>query len=482
VGDEDGVVTHPDPPEAPKGDDEAGTAQDGKPLPPKSTTRVGRFIQTYSSFLSSFVIGVAGLCATSLWQWRQSEIARRQAESQTQLATIKSENDWRIARAEILAKNLGVLSSRGAESADQRYGVLLSLTRGAILDPELAVSYALELGKDNPAYMRSVLASTSAKNYVQLLHAFQLTCVQRFGVARDTPACKADAQAQRSAEIAQLVADEQEAAFAQHTPGPSVLLIDEQQVKAAPAKLAWLFEPYLSDLYERRQLKDLERFEQVSTGARVVAALVLATAHTGEFVTSEEAAVLDKVHQERRRWLAGYLFGRTCDGECKGRLIDAMLSVYGEAQGDYDETLRRLLLRPRAEAGAAIARLHQRLLWCQVDGDDLAEFRDHVLVPALAAALKDDKGSGKTADAPAPTAVEDVAALLAICQPPKEAPARAAYDAALDQLRKASPERYQKSFVLRRSVAERERRDPPPAMRKLTFCNAAEAATAVPLE
>jgi len=30
-------------------------------------SRLGHFIQTYSSFLSSFVIGVAGLCATSLW-------------------------------------------------------------------------------------------------------------------------------------------------------------------------------------------------------------------------------------------------------------------------------------------------------------------------------------------------------------------------------------------------------------------------------
>ena len=35
-----------------------------------------------------------------------------------------------------------------------------------------------------------------------------------------------------------------------------------------------------------------------------------------------------------------------------------------------------------------MARLHARLLWCQVDADDLPEFRDRVLVPALADALK----------------------------------------------------------------------------------------------
>ena len=96
----------------------------------------------------------------------------------------KADNDWRIARAEILAKNLNVLASQAPDTADQRFGVLLSLTRGSILDPELAVSYALELGKVNPDYMRSVLVSTEKKNYMQLEHAFALTCLQRFGVER----------------------------------------------------------------------------------------------------------------------------------------------------------------------------------------------------------------------------------------------------------------------------------------------------------
>jgi hypothetical protein len=431
-------------------------------------TGVGGFIQTYSGFLSSFVIGVAGLIATTMWQWKQSDIARHQAESQQKLAEIKADNDWRIERAEILSKNLSVLSSRGPDSADQRYGVLLSLTRGNILDPELAVSYALELGKDNPGYMRSVLASTADKNYAQLAHAFQLTCLQRFGVAKDVEVCKNDKAAARSAEIAALLADEQQTAFAQGKRGPLTLLADEQQVQASPGRLAWLFEPYLSDLYERRQFREIERFEAAAIGARVVSALVLATAHTGEFVTTEEAATLERFHQERRKWLAGYLFGRSCDGECKGRLLDVMVSVYGEAQGDYDETLRNLLMRPRAEVNSAIARLHQRLLWCQIDTDDRDLLRDKVLVPALASAL----GGGKDVAA---TAVDDIAALLAICPVPKDAFAKTTWDAALDKLHKLSPDKYQKSFVTRRAVGDRERNDPPPAMRKLTFCNAADA-------
>jgi hypothetical protein len=328
------------------------------------------------------------------------------------------------------------------------------------------VSYALELGKDNPDYMRSVLSSTENKNYSQLLHAFQLSCVQRFGITRDVDACKGASQ--RWSEISDLIADELAAAQQQGKPGPLSLLADEGAVHASTAKLAWLFSPYLSDLYQRRAFNDITRFEQVSIGARLVAALVLATEHTGEFVSTDEANTLEKFHSERRKWLAGYLFGRTCDAECKGRLVDLMLTVYGEAQGDYDDTLRRLLLRPRAEVGNAIAKLHQRMLWCQVDGDDLDLFRDKVLVPALNAAL--DGGHG--ADAPAVTAMDDVAALLAIVPAPTDPAAKTAFDAVVERLHKASSEHYQKSYVTRKNVAERERHDPPPSVKRSTFCNA----------
>src|SRR4030095_8888879 len=103
-----------------------------------------------------------------IWQYRQAQVAAEQARSEQAIAKTKADNDWRIARAEILSKNLNVLSTQGPGSADQRFGVLLSLTRGAIIDPELAVSYALELGKDNAAYMRAVVESTSNKNYGQI--------------------------------------------------------------------------------------------------------------------------------------------------------------------------------------------------------------------------------------------------------------------------------------------------------------------------
>jgi hypothetical protein len=442
--------------------------------PPHRTTKFGHFIQTYSSFLSSFVIGVAGLIATSVWQYRQSQTAADNARSEQAIAKTKADNDWRITRADILSKNLNVLSTQGSNTADQRFGVLLSLTRGAIIDPELAVSYALELGKDNPSYMRSVLESTADKNYIQLAQTFKLTCLQRFGVEKAAEICKDDALANRSDAIAQVVEDEMNAAATagKAAAGPLSLLRDEREVQDTAARLSWIFEPYLQDLYERRQWKEIERFEGVSTGARLVAALVLATARTGELLSPAEAAALEKFHAERRKWLATYVFGPSCDPECRGKLLDVMLSSFGEAQGDYDEPLRRLLRASRAEAGATLGHLHARLLWCQIDAGDLVELRDRVLVPAFVEVLGNPKAEGSM--------VEDIAGVVALVPEPAANDAKdlVAWKAMLAALAHADA-KVQRTFNVRRASAARERVSPPPMIKKVDFCNAA-ATTTVP--
>lgn len=479
----------------------------------REPSRFGHFIQTYSGFLSSFVIGVAGLFATSIWQYRQSITAEKAAASEEAIARTKAENDWRIARAEILAKNLSVLSSQGPETADQRFGVLLSLTRGSILDPELAVSYALELGKVNADYMRSVLASTAQKNYVQLEHAFALTCLQRYGVERAAAICKDDKLSERSDAIAGLIEDELSAAATtiavaaegdapaktaagRSGPGtgtggarsaaavleasPLGLLHEERDVQARPAKLMWLFEPYLQDLYERRQWKEITQFESTSVGARLIAALVLATARTGELVPAAEQSELVRFHAERRKWLATYMYGRSCDPECRGKLVDVMLSTYGEAQGDYDEALRKLVQLPRGEAGPAMAQLHARLLWCQVDGADLQEFRDRVLAPALVAALgtpgfdrmvlDDLIGLVALAPEPAPPAPDD--------PDPAHVQAAnaslAAWKSLIVTIDKAG-DRVSRLFNGRRVAVKRERANPPPMIKRVSFCTAAQS-------
>jgi hypothetical protein len=469
--------------------------------------RLGQFIQTYHSFLSSFVIGVAGLVATSIWQYRQSQTAAEQARSEQAIARTKADNDWRIARAEILSKNLNVLSTQGPGSADQRFGVLLSLTRGAIIDPELAVSYALELGKDNASYMRAVLEATAQKNYNQLAQGFKMTCLQRFGVEKAAEICKDDALAQRSDAIAEVFQDELEATTAISAPagsGPLSILKEEREVQAFPGKMSWLFEPYLQDLYERRQWPEVQRFEGFSVGARLVGALVLATARTGELVSGSEAAQLDAFHAERRKWLASYLLGKSCDADCRAKLVDVMLSSYGEAGGDYDDPIRRLLKQPRAEAGPTFGHLHARLLWCQVDADDLGQFRDRVLVPALSDALAAPKPdvtlvedlAGLVALVPEPTVASATSAAAAKAQPsaaakallgveavaePTDPKVLAAQQQALDAWKKVlaalakSGEKPMRAFNSRRAAAARERTNPPPMVRKVNFCNAAAA-------
>ena len=441
------------------------------------SSRVGKFIQNYSTFLSTFVIGVAGLVATSIWQYRQSQTAMKQAESEQKIATTKAENEWRIARAEILAKNLNVLSTQGANTADQRFGVLLSLTRGAILDPELAVSYALELGKDNVSYMRDVLAATERKNYQQLAQAFVLTCLERYGVQREAEICKDDKFAERSQAIADLFHEEMDALDAAGdgkglAQGPLTILRNDRAVLPSVAKLAWLFEPYLQDLYEKRQWKEIAHFEASSPGAKLVAAIVLATARTGELMGQAETADLEKFHAEHRKWLGDFLLGKSCDPECRGRLLDVMLSVYGESDGDYDQAIRRLLVLPRAESGPALGRLHGRLLWCQVDKDDLEMFRDHVLVPSLTETLVRPK--------PDPALTQDLVGLVAMTpDPAAHGDAQEPWNAwqkMLAALQK-SGEHLDRLLAKRRAAVRRERSDPPPMVRKANFCGAAEAST-----
>ncbi len=439
----------------------------------KDTSRLGRFIQKYHTFLSSFVIGAAGLIATSIWQYRQSETQRRQAESQQKVAETQADNSWKIERAEILAKNLQVLASTGPGTVEQRYGVLLSLARGNILDPELAVSYALELGKDNPEYMQSVLANTAGKDYQRLLRAFTLSCEARYGIARNVEACAADKLAPRSDAIAQLIADELQAAQAQGQPGPMVLLKDERVAQQNVQKLAGLFEPALTEYYERRLWDEVNRFQGYSPGAHLVSSLVLAAARTGEFVTADEAKKLDQFHEQQTTWLVKYLMGATCDAECKGKMLEVMVSHYEESQGDYDAALRQLLESPHAQSGNAISRLHARLLWCQVDNSDLFPLRDHVLVPAVAEMLARPK--------PEPAIVDDLAGLMALVpEPPAtDKVASDAWRAVMTQLDKPGA-RYGRIFRERRATATRERQAPPPAMRKVSFCGT--AATAPPAE
>lgn len=442
----------------------------------RTPSRVGSFIQTYHSFLSSFVIGAAGLVATSIWQYRQSETAFRQAESQQQIAKTQADNNWRIERAEILSKNLDVLAASGPETVERRYGVLLSLTRGSILDPELAVSYALELGKDSPSYMKSVLLSTADKSYARLASSYELSCQQRFGVTRDVPICPKENHVERSNELSELFAEEADFARKKNLPGPAELLKDERYVQNIPLKLTSLFSNYLLELFERRQKADIERFEESSAGAHLVSALVLAPTQPTAFVSASDAAVIDAFHKERSDWLRNYLYSNNCNGECRGKLVDIMLTWFAESQGRYDVAFKELFTRERSEVAVGVSHLHQRLLQCQVDAADGDALRDRVLVPSLVAAAKRQPFDQ--------ILLEDLLGLLALTGDPGFAPdiastkRRAEWEAAMATARDAHPEIYNTGFTLRRVSAQATRKRPPAKMQKTMFCTAEEVSLA----
>jgi len=439
----------------------------GDDQPKEQPSNVGKFIQTYSSFLSTFVIGAAGLVATSIWQYRQSEIAARQAESQQRIAVTQADNNWRIERAEILSKNLGVLSSSGQDTAEQRYGVLLSLTRGSILDPELAVSYALELGKDNPTYMRSVLASTTDKSYARLANAYEVTCQQHFGATREIAVCPTEKRVARSLALADLFAEDMESARRKGERGPLELLMDERVVLSMPLKLTALFSHYLNELFERRQFAEITQFAGQSVGAHLISSLILSPNQPNAFVPASEADQIEKFHVKHADFLRDYLFGKSCNGECKGKLVDILLTSYQEAQGRYDRALRELFTHPRAEVAMGLARLHSRLLQCQFDAWDAIALRDGVLVPALMEATT----SGREME---DNLFDDLLGLLALTPDPgfspNEASARQAWESALASARKVADARYDSAFTKRRKSVQATRHNVPVKLKDTMFC------------
>jgi hypothetical protein len=442
--------------------------QDNKPETPSS--RFGAFLQKYATLLSSTVLGIAGLAATSMWQCRQSATTSQQASAQQRVAEMQAENSWKIERADILSKNIATLASNAPDSAEQRYGVLLSLTRGNLIDPELAVSYALELGKGNAEYMQSVLATVGTKDYARIARGFTVSCEDRYGVAPAIEACT-DKLAARSAALAQVISDDTEATLGTTKPSPMALLGEERQVQLHIQRMTALFTPYLMSLYEDRKWEAMDRFILTSPGAHLVAALVLCSAKTGEFITDQEANQIQLFDKAQSAWLTTYLLGPACDTECKSRTLAVMVSHFAEADGSFDEATRRILHGPRAQANMAISFLHTRLLWCQVDPTDAAALRDRVLVPLATAALADPKAE--------PAVRTGLLSLVLLLDEPAadDADATAAWQKMTAAIAKAGAEMAQE-FEDRRAFAATQRKTPPPKLKKLNFC----AAPAQPTE
>ncbi len=464
----------------------------GKDGAPPSKFR--EFVTHYHSFIQTVVIGLGGILATVAYQAKQSQIAEEQALAQIKNTEITTNNQWRIERAEVLSKNLQVLSGNG-DNTVERYGVLLSLTRGEILDPELAVSYALQLGERNTEYMRSVLLNINdrehkyTKPYDELLHNYFPSCLQRFGVARQAPICRSDKWTDRSQVIAEVIADEMAGDNRDdilkliHDPREGGADAAARRVRTQAPRLAGLFDPYLEGLLEHNQLDELKRFEQLSWGARLIADMALADS-SGEVVSDDEADARNRVRAEHRVALAAALADdKECDGSCKAHVVDVMLTSAPAAAGAYDQALSRLLEGARPGAAAAIQQLHSRLLWCQLDGATTAPWlRDNVLVPVAqsAAAQLIKAPAHKGDDRRAPEArLADAVRLLALTPEPRPGtPARAPWDSLMATLARIDNGKHERALIDARRWAEAQRKSPPAKGRALDLCYAQDSENA----
>ena len=142
-----------------------------------------------------------------------------------------------------------------------------------------------------------------------------------------------------------------------------------------------------------------------------------------------------------------------------------MLSLVRRGEGDYDEALRRSCSSRAPRRRPAFGQLHARLLWCQVDADDLARFRDRVLVPALAGVRP-----ARQADPTAPCSRiwRDWWRSCPNRRRPTRPPPTAwkKLMAALDK----GGDKLPRTFNTRHAIAERERANPPPMIKKVNFC------------
>lgn len=418
---------------------------------PAKRGSLAEFVSANTNVVSSFVIGIAGLAVTSTYQCNQGELQKRQAEAQMKIAREQADNSWRIERAKILSENLKTLTARGGDTVEQRYGVLLSLLRGSILEPDVAVSYALELGRDNPEYMRSVLTNIDRKDeqyYRRLEAAYVVTCEQRYGVSSQAVVqCATDKMAERSAALALTLMDNlEDPTVLDSTSSPLKLLDDERSVYANLFRWVGLLSPYLQDLYERRLWEQIDKVMAKSPGSKLVTTLALSLA------SSEMTAETDTEKALRARLqglVEGYLAGNNaCDAECRVRVFTFVVSNLGKSRGMFGRALRALLQGPRATVEPLVMRLSTRLQYCQHDPADGPLLRDSVLVPTVAAELAQPK--------PDWTKVDELMGLVALLPEPS-APTET-WTKLMEQLTKLSGGRYPKLVVDKRAEVTKLRR------------------------
>ena len=419
---------------------------------------------------------LAGLIATSIWQYRQSQTAAEQARSEQAIARTKADNDWRIARAEILSKNLNVLSTQGPQT--RRPALRRAAVADARGDPRSRAGGVVRAGAGQ-GQRRATCARCwrrpAQKNYSQLAQAFKLTCLQRFGVEKAAEICKDDALAERSDAIAQVFQDELEAATAASQPPGARAAVDP----AGRARGAGV--PGQDGLAVRAVPAGSLRAAAVAGDRALREVLDRARGWWRRWCWRPRAPASWSAPARARSWTSSTptaasgwsatCSGRSCDPDCRGKLVDVMLSSYGEAEGDYDEPLQAPAapaarrggadVRPPARAPALVPGRRRR------SGVVPRPRAGAALTEALAAPKPDPhaaRGSGRAWSrwCPSRPATADA-----------EGAGRLEEDAWRRCAQGAASSAQNARWPRARAASARERANPPPMIKKVNFCNAA---------
>src|SRR5262249_20581546 len=140
----------------------------------------------------------------------------------------------------------------------------------------------------------------------------------------------------------------------------------------------------------------------------LVAGFALAADPSGELVAADEAKKRADFHSKRQQRLEQALLDPSCEAEGRGPAAGTLVNSPHEYGPASAAVLPRLVDERRPQSAQVLARLHRRLLLCQVDEQASGPLVRDVLVPAYlallnpapapmatAAAAKTDKGKSR---------------------------------------------------------------------------------------
>src|SRR5262249_48237465 len=147
---------------------------------------------------------------------------------------------------------------------------------------------------------------------------------------------------------------------------------------------------------------------------------VLAADPSGELVGAEEAQKRAKFHEMRQQRLEKMLLDNSCDAECRGAAAEILLNGLPEFGGAYARVPRAPRAQRGAGSGAVHARLHRRLLLCQLDAPAGEKLLTDVLLPSYAdlAAPTNGKANGKKGERDRDRPAEELVDLVSLLDVP----------------------------------------------------------------